>query len=165
MERFSADLHYPEIAVSSPNISFAKKLLIPFASKDSELTAVLDYSYHATIFSKTDPPLSKIMSGIGRVEMTHLNILSKLIYLLGYDPKYRIVQNNLPAFWNAESVNYKKDAISILQTTIKDEEYAYKYYLFLAQQTKDLKVKQILLRLSADEKLHTQILTEELKKR
>lgn len=165
MERFSANLEYPEIRVISPDISFAKKLLIPYASKESEMTAVSEYGYRAVIFAKTDPPLSKIMAGIGRVEMTHLDILAKLIYALGYDPKYRIVQNNLPIFWSADSVNYKKDAISVLQATITDEENASKQYLLLSRQTKDPNVSRILTRLAADERLHAQILGEELKKR
>ena len=165
MDRFSANIEYPEIKVTHPDIIFAKKLLIPYASKDSEMTAVSEYGYKAVIFSKTDPPLSKIMSGIGRVEMIHLNILARLIYALGYDPKYRIVQNNLPIFWNADLLNYKKDAVSVLQAAIADEQTAFKNYLVLSRQTKDSSVSRILTRLAADEKLHVQILTEELKKR
>lgn len=165
MDRFSANLEYPEIKVASLDIVFAKKLLVPYASKESEMTATAEYGYRAVILAKTDPPLSKVMSGIGRVEMTHLNILAKLIYALGYDPKYRVVENTIPVFWNAENVNYKKDAESVLKAAISDEENACKYYLSLSRQTKDPNVSRILTRLAADEKLHAQILGEELKKR
>ena len=165
MDRFSASLEYPEIKVTAPDVAFAKRLLVCYASANSELSSVSQYCYNAVIFSKTDPPLSMIMSEIGRVEMTHLNILANLIFQLGYDPKYRIVKNNIPIFWNTQTLDCKKDAVSVLKKAIQSEKTSFKSYIFLARQTKDHFVSRILLRLAVDEKLHTQILSEQLKNR
>lgn len=163
--RFNVDLPYPKIRVERPDINCAKKLLSAYASKDSELTAITSYCYRSVIYDKTDPELSKIMAGIARIEMMHLNMLARLIYLLGYDPKYRTVENGRTNFWSGKNVSYKKNDIAVLKTAIAEEKGAYDGYIKLCAETTDPCVKEILTRLAADEKLHVQILTSELDKR
>lgn len=160
--RFSAPEEYPKIEVVKPNLPFAKKLLSAYSARDSEMSATTSYCYRAVVLEPRYPALSRIMSGIARVEMLHLTTLAKLIYLLGYDPKYRILQNTEPSFWNGDYVSYKKDPESILKTAIQEEKGAHKGYLELSEQACDKNVAKILYRLSLDEKLHVQILEAEL---
>lgn len=162
--QFFAPEPYPKIEVAKPDVAFAKKLLFAYASKDSEMSATTSYCYRATVLERRHPELSRIMSGIARVEMHHLSILARLIFLLGYDPKYRVLQDATPSFWNGDYAGYKKDPESILKASIEEEKGAYKGYLELAQQACDKNVQKILLRLSIDEKLHLQILENELLK-
>ena len=160
--RFSAPEPYPKIEVTKPDIAFAKKLLLAYASKDSEMSATTSYCYRAIVLERCYPELSKIMSGIAKVEMLHLSTLARLIFLLGYDPKYRVLQDTAPSFWNGDYIGYKKDPESILKASIEEEKGAYKGYLELAEQACDKNVQKILLRLSLDEKLHIEILENEL---
>ncbi len=162
--RFSAPEPYPKIEVEKPDIAFAKKLLFAYVSKDSEMSATTSYCYRAVVLERCHPELSRIMSGIAKVEMHHLSILARLIFLLGYDPKYRVLKNTEPSFWNGDYVGYKKHPESILKASIEEEKGAYKGYLELAEEACDNNVKKILLRLSLDEKLHMQILENELLK-
>lgn len=160
--RFSAPEPYPKVEVTRTDIDFAKELLFAYASGDSEMSATTSYCYRSVVLERNYPELSKIMSGIAKVEMLHLSTLARLIFLLGYDPKYRILQNTSPSFWNGEYISYKKDPESILKAAIQEEKGAYKGYLKLAEQTCDKAVGRILYRLALDEKLHVQILENEL---
>ena len=160
--RFSSPEPYPKVEVTKPDVAFAKKLLLAYASKDSEMSATTSYCYRAIVLENRNPELSRIISGIARVEMLHLNTLARLIFLLGYDPKYRYLQSDTPSFWNGDYVGYKKDPESILKASIEEEKGAYEGYLELAEKTCDKKVQKILLRLSLDEKLHVKILENEL---
>lgn len=162
--QFSAPEPYPKSEVERTDIAFAKKLLFAFASDKSEMTATANYRYRSIVLQSKNPNLSRIMEELSKVEQTHLEILANLVFLLGYDPKIRTVKNGTPTYWNADCLDYKKDVKSILENSIKEEQNAYKTYVFLSRQTKDQKVSRILYRLSLDEKLHINILKTELEK-
>ncbi len=162
--RFSAPDPYPKLEVARPDVPFAKKLLFAFASDKSEMTATTNYYYRSIVLQNKNPTLSQMMKSLAEVEQKHLEILANLVFLLGYDPKIRTVKNNVPTFWNADCLDYKKDVESILNSAIKEEKNAYKAYIFLSRQTKDQKVNRILYRLSLDEKIHIKILKTELEK-
>lgn len=162
--QFSAPEPYPKLEVERPNVLFAKKLLFAFASDRSEMTATTNYYYRSIVLRCKNPDLSWMMEKLSRVEQKHLEILANLVFLLGYDPKIRTMKNGTPMYWGAECLDYKKDIKSILTSAIKEEENAYKTYIFLSRQTKDQKVSRILYRLSLDEKLHIKILKSELEK-
>lgn len=164
MERiqFFAPDPYPKIEVERPDIPFAKKLLVAFASNKSEMTAITNYCYRSIVLQNKNPTVSQMMKSLATVEKKHLEILANLIFLLGYDPKIRTTKNNVPIFWKADCLDYKKDVKSILNSAIREEQNAYKTYIFLSRQTKDINVSRILYRLSLDEKLHMKILKAEL---
>ena len=162
--RFSAPEPYPKIEVTRPDTAFAKKLLFAFASERSEMTATANYYYRSVVLQNKNKALSQMMRSLAEVEQKHLEILANLVFLLGYDPKIRTAKNNTPTFWNAECLDYKKDAQSILENSIKEEQNAYKTYIFLSRQAKDPRMSRILYRLSLDEKLHVQLLKKELEK-
>lgn len=162
--KFTADLPYPEIRVERVDVGCAKKLLDAYTSAASEMTAVTGYCYRSVIYDKSEPELSRIMMGIAKVEMMHLNILAKLIWLLGYDPKYRTVENGEAHFWSGEYVNYKKNVADVLKAAIEEEVAAERGYLELSRQIPDLCVRDILVRIAADERVHSCILKTELEK-
>ncbi len=162
--RFSAPDPYPKLEVERPDVPFAKKLLFAFASDKSEMTATTNYYYRSIVLQVKNPTLSQMMESLAKVEQKHFETLANLVFLLGYDPKIRTMKNNVPTFWNADCLDYKKDVESILNSAIKEEQNAYRTYIFLSRQTKDQKVSRILCRLSLDEKLHIKILKTELEK-
>ena len=162
--QFSAPDPYPKLEVERPDIPFAKKLLFAFASDKSEMTATTNYYYRWIVLQNKNPALSQMMKSLAQVEQKHFETLANLVFLLGYDPKIRTMKNGTPSYWDAECLDYKKDTKSILTSAIKEEENAYKTYIFLSRQTKDQKLSRILYRLSLDEKLHIKILKTELEK-
>lgn len=162
--RFSAPYLYPKLEVEKPDIPFAKKLLFAFASDKSEMTATTNYYYRSIVLQNKNKPLSQMVRELAKVEQKHLEILANLVFLLGYDPKIRTIKNGIPTFWNADCLDYKKDIKSVLESSIKEEQNAYKTYIFLSRQTKDPNVSRILYRLSLDEKVHIQLLKKELEK-
>ena len=59
---------------------------------------------------------------------TILEMLGKLIVLLGGDPRYWIIRNNRPVYWNAKYLAYATELDKALQSDIDDEHKAIEGY-------------------------------------
>ena len=153
--------NYPEIKVEKQNINYAKLLLEDYTGSVSELTALTQYFNHEGVIFKQYPQVAQILSYIGFVETNHLQILAKLINLLGVNPKYRVIKdNNVRVWWSPIYVDYEKDIFKIIESNIEGEKAAIKQYKEHLQLINDDYIIAILTRIIMDEEEHVKILTQ-----
>ena len=87
---YSLDLPYPEIKVKEKNSKYIDLILLNYSSAISEFDAIAQYTYHQIALTYTNKEISDTLCGISIVEMHHLEMLGKIIILLGGEPGYWI---------------------------------------------------------------------------
>ena len=130
---------YPKIKVerkSSRNANFLKHL---YASNESELTAILQYSYESFIIDKED--IKNIIKEISIVEMHHLEILGKTIKLLGEEPIFAENSYCEEIYWNSDYIYYDTDLKTILEINIEQEKTAIRNYQMVLNVIEDIYIK------------------------
>ena len=136
---YSMNKKYPEIKVERENIYYAKLLLEDYAGINGELSAITEYSYqHFNKFNENENVV-KSLSRIAMVEMKHLEILGKLIKLLGL---------------NRNSINYTSNIKEMLYNDIRIEKIAIANYEYHISLINDKYIKEILYRIIEDELVH-----------
>ena len=146
---------YPKIQVEKPNTYYAQLLLNDYTGINSELTSITQYIFQDFNFFSTYPNLSKTLNTIAKVEMKHLNILGKLIKLLGLTPEFRFPNKpNYTTYWNSTYVDYDTFIPTMLESDILLEKIAIKNYQKDIKLIDDKYIKPILTRIIADENLH-----------
>ena len=155
---------YPDVSIVSPNAGYADVLARDFASHSGELTSLNQYLYQHWILNTAAPDISIALLKIAQVEMLHLEMLGKLITILGGTPRYQYFENGRPVSWNINYINYTKNTKSMLLSNIAAEKSAIDSYISHSKSIKDIKVSNILLRIAEDEKLHLRILKNYLSK-
>lgn len=152
---------YPEIKVSAPNEYYAKLLLNDYAGNISEFTAINQYLYHNFVLRPKYNELASIIENISITEMKHMEILARLIHLLGGNPIYTDSNN---VFWNAKYVFYGKDVCNKLYGNLDSENQAIQNYQIRITQIQDKYIQAILNRIILDEKLHVKIFEQQIQK-
>lgn len=148
---YQVNLPYPPIKVEGKNLTFASYLMEDYAGLASELTSITQYSFqHFTKFNKAKE-FSYILEKIAVVEMHHLEILGKLINLLGATPKYLTFEDG---YWTSEAVDYTTDIKTMLEKDIILEETAIKNYEKHITLIDDKYIQAILKRIILDEEKH-----------
>jgi len=150
------DKPYPEIKVEGENLYYADILLNDYTGIVSETSAVFLYSYEHIYKFKENIEFSEVMEQISIVEMHHLEILGKLITLLGGNPIFKVKENynNYLTYWSSSFIDYENNIIDMLKTNIKGEEQAIKNYKCHASIINDKYIKGILYRIIEDEEKH-----------
>lgn len=153
------DIPYPEIRVEEKNPYYADLLSQDYAGKISETTASLLYSYQHFIKFDENKEFSDIIEQISIVEMIHMEILGKLIKLLGKDPIYKTCEamRGDCVMWDAKNINYDTDLKEMLRIDIASENAAIKNYEQHKKLIEDKYIKDILTRIILDEKRHLEI--------
>lgn len=153
--------HYPPIRVKEENPYYAKLLLEDYAGSVSELTASTQYFNHQSIVFKNYPQVSEVLSYIGNIETIHLQILGRLIKLLGLNPKYRIIrEDNMRVWWSPIYIDYQRGVYNIIEANIKAEHEAINQYEKHVSLIKDDDIVAILLTIINDEREHIKILKQ-----
>jgi len=151
---------YPESKVIQPNFFYATLLLEDYAGNVSELTAINQYMYHHFMFDDQYEDLAELEECIAIIEMHHLELLAKNIFLLGVDPKYRTITDNSPMFWDASYVFYGTDSCDRLAADIAAEKQAIKQYRKHHHLIDDIHIKRLLERIIKDEEYHLKLFTQ-----
>ncbi len=157
MSTFSSNKPYPEIRVEGENLYYASLLMDDYAGIISELSAITQYVYHSIFSEIIDKELSQLLIGIAKVEMRHLNILGKLIELLGGKATFcgGVSLNNKP--WSGNVIYYGDDICSQLKIDLLSEQ------MIVAQYEKDIKliddkyVVENIQRIIQDEQVHLKL--------
>lgn len=154
--KYCSDKPYPPIEVEGTNLEYAKILLEDYAGAGGEDTATHRYFYQSLVTEE----ISKMLEGISRVEMHHLEILGKLIWKLGYTPAFYTVDSNIECVipWTSKYIDYSCDLETILLEDITKEMYAIKRYEKHIIEINDCHIKSILERIIEDEKIHIECL-------
>ncbi len=149
--KLRVDAPYPEItdATDDPNTVAVIKNLA--TSRDSELNAILIYTYQSVIADKTKEDIAKIFEEISIVEMTHLDMLMHAITDFGGVPKYEDAHGTPYATTN---INYTMKLREMLLNNIRGEQQAIDAYNQAILRVKNESLKQLFARIIKDEELH-----------
>lgn len=163
--KYYVDIPYPKIRVERPNVEYAILLSDAYAGRTSEESAIGLYIFEHISLSDTHKEYADILKQIAIVEMHHLDMLGKLIDLLGMKPtfmKYDKRKGLIP--WNSSYIDYNIDINNIVDIDIKSEENAIEIYRHILSIIKDKYIVEIIERIIKDEELHLDIF-KEFKKR
>lgn len=156
------DIPYPEVKVEEKNTFYADLLSEDYAGKNSEVTAVLLYSYQHFNKFREDKEFAKIIEEIAIVEMKHIEMLGETINLLGKAPIYKTCEAERGdcVMWSSDNVNYSLDLKEMLKIDIESEKRAIKTYSEHKNIIKDKYIKALLDRIILDEIKHLEIFNE-----
>jgi bacterioferritin len=153
---------YPPIQVEGPNPEYARLLLDDYAGMVSEMTAINQYLFHHFDMPEELADAAQLLEEVAIVEMHHMEILAKLIKLLGQPPMYMDGQG---LFWNATFVPYLPGCpCEQLQSDIHAEQIAIETYRRHMELIDDRYIKEILARIIMDEELHLHLFNEAYEK-
>ena len=127
-----------------------------YAGAGGELTAITQYIFQNN--SVDDETFSNALLQIAIVEMTHLDMLGDAIHALGGSTEF----SDGHRFWSAEYVDYSLPRIEMLRANIRAERGAIRAYNDHAARTSNSSVRDLLLRIASDEKLHLQFFQDQL---
>lgn len=152
---------YPEIKVSGQNKYYAKLLLDDYAGTVSEFSAINQYLYHHFAIDNKYQDIRNALENISIVEMYHMEILARIIKMLGLEPIY---VGTLNKFWDAKYVYYGKNLCDQLIADRQSEVDAIKNYEKKILMIKDPYIQDIIKRIILDEKIHLEIFNKYIKK-
>jgi bacterioferritin len=159
---YSSSEPYPPIKVQSKNKYYAEILFNDYAGMISEMSAINQYLYGYFI-SDIDKETAKLFENISITEMLHMEILAKLIVLLGEKPTFRGGYNT-NNYWSGKYIFYKDDIKKQLEYSIDIEKKAIQNYLNDIKLIKDVYIQDILKRIILDEEVHIKLFEQTLDK-
>jgi bacterioferritin len=142
---------YPEVRVRAPSTEYAAILLTDYAGRVSEMTAAMQYMYHHIVAPEGYEWISELLEDIAIVEMRHKEMLGKAIRLLGGDPRFHDGEGR---YWDARNVQYGEGFRQQLQLDVEAEREAIAQYERHYRMIEDPYIRQLLVRIIADEQLH-----------
>lgn len=155
-----SDAPYPKIQVQEKNEEYAKILSNDFSGNVSEFSAIAQYINHEIrIYSQYNKAHNVIIS-IAKTEMLHLQIIGKLIVLLGGTLNYSYHDDNTCSIWTPKFIDYGSNFVNMILLDINNEYKAIKQYEEHIKAIDDKYIKEILKRIIIDEKQHIELLSE-----
>lgn len=155
MYGLSADLPYPSAEGVGQDRESVRILSPAYADRDSELTAILQYVFHATVFSGLQmKQYSRLLMGIAVSEMHHLDILGGMLYRMGALPVFTSCPPRLFDFYSTAAVSYSCEPVKMIQADIRGEKEAIRQYQSMLRRLRNESVAAIISRIIVDEELH-----------
>ncbi len=155
---FEIETPYPDLTDLTEDKTAIRLIAPQYAGCYGELTAVLQYTYQKHVFEQLgDDETARILEHISVVEMKHFDYLGEMILKLGALPIYSVLPPYPSRFYSARSVSYVASPERMILADIAAEQEAIASYTTIARQTKNEIVKNGLLRIVEDEKLHLKI--------
>ena len=148
---------FPPIEVERPYLPYARMLTQNMASAQSEMTTIYQYLYQHWMAESVQPEFAAVLRKIAQVEMRHLDILGRLIVLLGGDPRCQTAVGSRRSAWNGNMVNHTHQLVSMARSDLIGEQHARNTYLAQANMVRDEKLAAVLRKLAADEDVHVGI--------
>lgn len=165
MKPLVVDLPYPTLDGIEKNQKIAREIACAYTGFHSEMTAILQYVYHAFFFNKLGQnDTADLLESIAIAEMQHLDVLGKLLIKLGEDPIFAIKSPCGYDFYSTASVTYSKTPQKMLLDDISGELLAIKQYEKIISNVFDEQVASIITRIKLDEELHVLALKKQLDK-
>jgi len=148
---------YPEVA-GPADPDTLEMLKQDYAGAESELTGIAQYIYQS-IASGANEGFANALLQIAIVEMMHLDMLGDAVVALGGDPRFIVDGRD----WSAANINYANDLDAMLRANIEAEETAIDNYRRHAARTGNKSVRDLVLRIVEDEKLHLHFFRKQLR--
>ncbi|MCX8075362.1 MAG: ferritin-like domain-containing protein [Clostridia bacterium] len=163
---YASPLPYPEIQVEGKNKYYAELLMDDYSGFASELTATNQYIYHNFVIKNCDAEIAEMLERVAIVEMMHMEMLSKLIILLGGNPIFRCpnFSNKKLKCWNSSFVYYGNNICDQLKADLKSEFDAIELYKKHIEIINDVYVQRVLERIILDEQLHVELFKKAIDK-
>lgn len=153
---------YPPVQVTGQNRKYADMILQDIAASKGEMTTIYQYLYQCWCLESIDPDLASLLKRIAAVEAQHLDMLGRLVVLLGANPICLSRPGNRNSAWNGNMINYHHGEKFILSYNIRLEQSSIHSYGAQIRSIKDPYISELLTRISADEELHRDLFTEYL---
>lgn len=150
---FASDLPYPELQVYSISRCDVQALTDDYAGRESETTAIMQYSYQHYILKEKYPEVADVLEKIAIVEMSHHEMLAEAIIQSGGDP----IIAGRHCFWSGSTVNYVQDLCHILKADLEGELGAIANYKRTITRLKNKSIIALIERIIIDEELHVKI--------
>lgn len=145
---------YPEIEDANDDKMTVGVLKNLATSRASELSAILQYQYNATLTHFTDDEIAKIFDEISVVEMEHLSMLMEAMVMFGGLPKYEDAQGNIFA---TSGLVYPVKLKDMLEQSVTMEKGAIREYREAEIRVKNESLKKLFERIIMDEERHLEI--------
>ncbi len=160
LSTFHSELPFPPIKVQAKNLEYASLLMNDYAGFISEFTSLSQYFYHYLVNETVDFEIANMLKNISLVETLHLDILGKLIKMLGGDPKYYAEEN----YWTAEYITYGDNILKQLEADLQNELDAIANYRKTISQIQDPYIVSVLQRIILDEEVHVRLFEKAIEK-
>lgn len=147
----------PPIRIERQNPEYARLLLMDYAGKFGELTALTQYFYQYLNTSQTHKQLSRDLKRISIAEMHHMERLGKLIVLLGGYPLLRTCPTGACSYWEGCYISPTQDIQKFLEENIQSERIAIKNYQQRIRQIQDRYIQAVLEEIIQEEEQHIEI--------
>lgn len=159
MYGLSADAPYPGTEGITQDRESVRIISPAYADRGSELTAILQYVFHATVFSGLQmKQYSRLLMGIAVSEMHHLDILGSMLYQMGALPVFTSCPPRLFDFYSTAAVSYSCEPEKMIQDDIHGEEEAIRQYQSMLRRLHNEQVSAVISRIICDEEFHLQTL-------
>ena len=155
---------YPSIENLSQDYKSARIISETFAGIHSELTKILQYTYHFFNFQRRkDAKTARLLQSIIVCEAEHFAMLGKMLFKLGIDPVFTAVPPLKCDFFNTSYLNYSKNPAKMLSDDISAEVTAIAEYKAMLISLKNERVAEVIQKFIADEEEHLSALKQRLK--
>jgi len=148
---------YPEVS-GAPDADTVEMLKQDYAGSAGELSGITQYVYQS-IAAGGNESFAGALLQIAIVEMMHLDMLGDAIIALGGDPSF----SDGGRYWDASQIVYAKGFEDMVRANIEAEQTAIANYQQHASRTGNKTVRDLLLRIAEDEKLHLRFFRKHLK--
>lgn len=158
-EQLTLDQPFPSLDGLAED-AYSLRIISPaYASPTGELNAVLQYVYHSFYFEKCGKAdIAKTLMSLAVVEMSHLRQLGRAILALGAPPTYCRCPYSGFDYYSAKYVAYSRSLKFMLEDDLLGERQAVRQYGKMAARLQGGAVKDLILRIRADEELHVSAL-------
>ncbi len=152
---------YPSLDGIEEDCASLKIISPAYAGDESELCAILQYSYQAILLKKQGfEKYAKSIEKISFEEMRHMKLLGETICRLGEAPIYTYLPPHTINYFSARSVSYSKTPQKMILDDIIGEQYAIEKYSKMIACLKNERVATVIQRIRMDEMEHLKILKQ-----
>ncbi|MCX7921975.1 MAG: ferritin-like domain-containing protein [Clostridia bacterium] len=157
--KYAEYMPYPKVGNVDKNPQYVKLLMDDYAGKDSELTAITQYTFQHFTNGGGNVEVARTVLAIAKAEMKHYALLGEAIEKLGGDPECKGGHENMGNYWNGKNPNYGISPKEMLEANIQAEKTAIENYTKHAELIDEPDIKNLLLRIKRDEEIHLQLYT------
>lgn len=156
------DLPYPDLECIEKDLYTGRVLSFAYATQESELGAILQYTYHSFCFSLFDKSCQELLESIAMVEMEHLNLLGRALAKLGINPLFVHQPPLKQNFFNTGTLAYVTEKSKMLKANLEGELNAIAGYKKIISLITNKKIIELVNRIIMDEELHVKALQDAL---
>ncbi|RXZ61054.1 hypothetical protein ESZ91_01350 [Candidatus Borkfalkia ceftriaxoniphila] len=159
MSGLQVDLPYPSTTDFMRDECSVRIISPAYAGGASEMTAILQYIYHAVHFDCAgNKKFARILRDIAITEMHHLDMLAEMFCAMGVSPVYSACPPCFCDFYSTRNVSYSCTPQRMIMDDINGEREAIRDYERMLCKLKNEQAGAVISRIILDEQLHLETL-------